>query len=287
MKLLRYKKEGVARPGWLDAAGVIHDLSSRVGDLEGQFLEPLELQKLSRENLKDLPLVKEAVDLLPCVSGVGKVVGVALNYRLHAEETGGKVPSEPVLFLKATSALCGPYDRLILPPQSVKTDWEVELGVVVGRRARQIRVDEALEYVAGYCVLDDVSERAFQLERGGQQHTKGKSADTFCPLGPWLVTQDEIKDPQNLRLWTKVNGMLMQNGTTADMLFSVSQLLSYVSEFMTLLPGDVIATGTPDGVGKGFNPPRYLKTGDIVELGIDGLGVQKHQVISYEESLRL
>ncbi|MFY9287828.1 MAG: fumarylacetoacetate hydrolase family protein, partial [Alphaproteobacteria bacterium] len=209
---------------------------------------------------------------------VGKVIGVAINYKMHGVETGSKQPTEPTLFLKATSSISGAYDAIELPPGSEKLDWEVELGVIIGNTAKNITQDEARSYIAGYCVVDDVSERAFQLERGGQQHTKGKSADTFCPLGPWLVTRDEIPDPQNLRLWTKVNGEMMQNGTTADMLFSVDQLVSYISEFMTLQPGDVIATGTPDGVGRGRNPPLYLKKGDVIELGVDGLGAQKHTI---------
>ena len=262
----------------LDAEGHVRDLSQIIGDIEGRMLDDTSLARLKALDMKKLPLIEKPGRLGACIANVGKVVGVAINYRLHGVETGSKQPTEPTLFLKANSAICGAYDDLELPKDSEKTDWEVELGVVIGKRAKNITEQEALNHVAGYCVLDDASERAFQLERGGQQHTKGKSADTFCPLGPWLVTRDEIPDPQALRLWTKVNGEMMQDGTTADMSFSVAKLVSYISEFMSLLPGDVIASGTPDGVGRGRNPPRFLRAGEVIELGIDGLGAQKHTV---------
>jgi ureidoglycolate lyase/2,4-diketo-3-deoxy-L-fuconate hydrolase len=280
MRLLRYGEMGREKPGLLDAEGHVRDLSGVIPDLGGDMLSDAGLVKLRALDPKKLPLIEGTQRLGACVANVGKVVGVAINYRMHGVETGSKQPTEPTLFLKATSAICGATDDILLPKGSEKTDWEVELGVVIGKRAKNIGEKDALDHIAGYCVLDDVSERAFQLERGGQQHTKGKSADTFCPLGPWLVTRDAIPDPQRLRLWTKVDGETMQDGTTADMLFSVTKLIAYISEFMTLLPGDVIATGTPDGVGRGRNPPRYLRAGEIVELGVDGLGSQRHKVVS-------
>ncbi len=280
MRLLRYGDIGNEKPGLLDAEGRVRDLSGMIADLNGENLSDATLAKLKSLDPRKLPLVENPGRLGACVANVGKVVGVAINYRLHGVETGSKQPTEPTLFLKATSAISGAYDDIELPTGSEKTDWEVELGVIIGKRTKNITEGAALDHIAGYCVLDDVSERAFQLERGGQQLTMGKSADTFCPLGPWLVTRDEIPDPQTLRLWTKVNGETMQDGTSADMLFSVARLVSYISEFMTLLPGDVIATGTPDGVGRGRNPPRYLRTGEVIELGIDGLGTQKHKVVA-------
>lgn len=278
MQLIRYGAPRQEKPGLIDQNGIYRDLSHIVPDWTGETLTEKSLQKIAAISPSSLPELTPTIRLGSPVANVGKVIGVALNYRMHAAETGSKVPSEPVLFLKAPSAICGPNDDILLPRGSEKTDWEVELGVVIGKTACDIPADQALDHIAGYCVLNDVSERAFQLERGGQQHTKGKSADTFCPLGPVLVTRNEIPDPQKLRLWTKVNGTLMQDGTTADMLFPVAQLISYISEFMTLLPGDVIATGTPDGVGKGRTPPLYLKENDILEQGIDALGQQKHLI---------
>jgi len=278
MRLVRYGEKGQEKPGLYEADGHIRDLSGIVDDVAGEVLSAAGLAKLNAFDPKRLPLVEGKPRLGPCVAGVGKVVGVAINYRLHGAETGSKQPTEPTLFLKATSAITGPYDDIVMPKNSEKTDWEVELGVIIGSRAKNIAEKDAADHIAGYCVLDDVSERAFQLERGGQQHTKGKSADTFCPLGPYLVTRDEVPDPQKLKLWTDVNGERMQDGSTADMLFSVAKLVAYISEFMTLEPGDVIATGTPDGVGRGRNPPLYLRAGDKIELGIDGLGTQRHLV---------
>lgn len=278
MRFVRYGEIGQEKPGLLDLEGRIRDLSGVIKDVTGDILDDDSLTRLRNIKYETLPLVSEPSRLGACIGAVGKVIGVAINYRLHGVETGSRQPTEPVLFLKATSSICGAFDDILLPPGSEKTDWEVELGVIIGRRAKNISATEALDYVAGYCVVDDVSERAFQLERGGQQHTKGKSADSFCPLGPWLVTRDEVGDPQKLRLWTRLNGELMQNGQTADMLFSVADLVSYISEFMTLLPGDVIASGTPDGVGRGRTPPRYLCAGEILELGVEGLGVQRHQI---------
>jgi 2-keto-4-pentenoate hydratase/2-oxohepta-3-ene-1,7-dioic acid hydratase in catechol pathway len=279
MRLVRYGDSGSEKPGFIDANGMLRDLSSVITDIDGSTLDDVTLGKLKNLDTESLPVISGSPRLGPCVNHVSKIVGVAINYKQHGIETGSKQPTEPVLFLKAPSAICSAYDDLRLPPGSEKTDWEVELGVVIGKPASNISEAEALSHIAGYCVLDDVSERAFQLERGGQQHTKGKSADTFCPIGPWLVTRDEVADPQCLRLWTRVNDVIMQDGTTANMLFSVTKLVAYISEFMTLLPGDIIATGTPDGVGRGRTPPVYLKQGDVVELGIDGFGAQKHHVV--------
>lgn len=279
MRLVRYGENGQEKPGLLGAGGHIYDLSGVIVDIGPDVLGDESLARLRALDPQKLPPVAGKPRLGACVAGVGKVVGVAINYRLHGAETGLKVPAEPALFLKATSAICGATDDIILPNGGEKTDWEVELGVVIGKHAKNISEEKAMNHIAGYCVVDDVSERAFQLERGGQQHTKGKSADTFCPLGPWLVTRDEIPNPQKLRLWTKLNGETMQDGTTADMLFSVKQLVSYISEFMTLLPGDVISTGTPDGVGRGRNPPRYLRAGEVLELGVDGLSAQRHKIV--------
>ena len=279
MRLVRYGEKGQEKPGLLDSKDQIRDLSDQLPDLTGPFLSTKSLKDLARLNPDKLPLIEGSPRLGAPVAGSSKVIGVAINYRMHGIETGSREPSEPVLFLKAPSAICGSHDPIYLPKGSEKTDWEVELAVIIGKEAKNIKVDEAPFYIAGYCIVDDVSERAFQLERGGQQHTKGKSADSFCPLGPFILTSDELPDPQSLRLWTKVDGVIMQDGSTADMLFSVKQLVSYISEFMTLLPGDVIATGTPDGVGRGKTPPRYLKSGEIIELGIDKLGVQKHTVL--------
>jgi 2-keto-4-pentenoate hydratase/2-oxohepta-3-ene-1,7-dioic acid hydratase in catechol pathway len=279
MRLVRYGIKDHEKPGMLDAGGHVRDLTALIPDINGATVSADTLKRLCALDPTTLPSVPGNPRLGPCIGNVGKVVGVAINYRRHGIETGSKQPTEPTLFLKATSAIAGPYDAIELPKTSEKTDWEVELGIIIGARAKNIPADQALACIAGYCTLDDVSERAFQLERGGQQHTKGKSADSFCPLGPWLVTKDEIPDPQALRLWTKVNGETMQDGTTADMLFDVRMLVSYISAFMTLMPGDVIATGTPDGVGHGQTPPRYLKVGDALELGITGLGVQTHTIV--------
>jgi 2-keto-4-pentenoate hydratase/2-oxohepta-3-ene-1,7-dioic acid hydratase in catechol pathway len=283
MRLVRYGEKGQEKPGLLDAAGNIRDLSGHISDIAGETLSDRGIETLRQLDPQSLPHVTGSPRLGPCVTAVSKVIGVAINYRLHGLETQSKLPTEPTLFLKAPSAIAGAYDDIILPRGSEKTDWEVELGLVIGKIGSNITASEAFDHVAGYCVLDDVSERAFQLERGGQQHTKGKSADTFCPIGPWLVTREAIPHPQTLRLWTKVNGQTMQNGTTADMIFSVAQLISYISEFMTLLPGDIIATGTPDGVGRGQTPPRYLQAGDTVELGIDDLGMQIHTIVSKQK----
>lgn len=275
MKLLRYGPAGEERPGLLDKDGNIRDLSGIVDDIAGKWLEDLSWTKdLDPEAL---PMAEAASRLGPCVSGTGKFICIGLNFADHAAESGMEVPPEPVIFMKATSAIVGPNDDIVIPRNSTATDWEVELGVVIGKRAKHVSRDEALEHVAGYCVINDVSERDFQTRRSGQW-TKGKSCDTFGPVGPWLVTRDEIADPQNLKMWLKVNGETMQDGSSATMVYGVAHVVSYLSDFMTLHPGDIISTGTPPGVGQGLKPPRYLKAGDTVELGIEGLGGQRQQV---------
>jgi 2-keto-4-pentenoate hydratase/2-oxohepta-3-ene-1,7-dioic acid hydratase in catechol pathway len=282
MKLLRYGPEGRERPGILDQGGVIRDLSSAVPDIAGEALSDASLARIRDLDLSALPEVEPSVRLGPCVGGTGKVICIGLNYSDHAAETGAEVPPEPIIFMKATSAICGPNDPIIIPRGSVKTDWEVELAVIIGTRAKYVAQAEALTFVAGYAVANDVSERAFQAERAGQW-TKGKSCDNFGPIGPWLVTRDEVAEPQALPLWLTVNGETMQNGSTKTMVYGVAHLVSYLSHFMSLHPGDVISTGTPPGVGLGMKPPRYLKSGDVVELGIAGLGKQRQEVVADSE----
>jgi 2-keto-4-pentenoate hydratase/2-oxohepta-3-ene-1,7-dioic acid hydratase in catechol pathway len=277
MKLLRYGEAGQEKPGLLDAEGNIRDLSGHVSDIAGAALAPDALAKLGEIDIQNLPLVSGNPRLGPCVAGTGKFICIGLNYADHAAESGMAVPPEPVIFMKATSAIVGPNDDLVIPRGSEKTDWEVELGIVIGKTAKYVSEADALDYVAGYCVLHDVSERAFQTERSGQW-TKGKSCDTFGPTGPWLVTKDEVADPQNLSMWLKVNGETMQDGSTRTMVYGVRYLVSYLSQFMSLHPGDIISTGTPPGVGMGLKPPRYLKARDVVELGIEGLGEQRQNV---------
>lgn len=274
MKLLRYGEPGSEKPGLLDADGTIRDLSGHVADIGGASLDPKVLATLAGLDPKSLPAVSGDPRLGACVAGVGKFICIGLNYSDHAAETGAAVPPEPIFFLKASSAIVGPNDDVLIPRGSEKTDWEVELGVVIGRTAKYVSEAEALDYVAGYCLTNDVSERAFQMERQGQW-TKGKSCDTFGPIGPWLVTRDEVPDPQNLKMWLTVNGEMMQNGSSKTMAYGVAHLVSYLSQFMSLHPGDIVSTGTPPGVGLGMKPPRYLRDGDIVELGIEGLGTQK------------
>ena len=274
MKLLRYGTPGAEKPAILDADGAIRDLSGHVADIGGKDIDPATLATLANLDLSTLPLVEGTPRIGPCVAGTGKFICIGLNYADHAAESGMAVPPEPVIFMKATSAIVGPNDDLVIPRGSEKTDWEVELGVVIGKTAKYVSEADALDYVAGYCTVHDVSERAFQIERSGQW-TKGKSCDTFGPIGPWLVTKDEVADPQNLGLWLKVNGETVQNGTTKTMVYGAAFLVSYLSRFMSLHPGDIISTGTPPGVGMGMKPPRYLKAGDVVELGIEGLGSQK------------
>jgi 2-keto-4-pentenoate hydratase/2-oxohepta-3-ene-1,7-dioic acid hydratase in catechol pathway len=279
MKFLRYGAPGAEKPGLVDGDGQIRDLSGHVSDLSGAALAPDALAKLGAIDVASLPVVEGAPRLGPCVAGTGKFICIGLNYSDHAAETGATVPPEPIIFMKASSAIVGPNDDVTIPRGSEKTDWEVELGVVIGKTAKYVSEAEALDYVAGYCVTNDVSERAFQTERSGQW-TKGKSCDTFGPLGPWLVTKDEAGDPQNLGMWLKVNGETMQDGSSKTMVYGVAFLVSYLSQFMSLHPGDVISTGTPPGVGMGLKPPRYLKAGDVVELGIEKLGSQKQTFVA-------
>ncbi len=277
MKFLRYGEAGQEKPGLLDADGTIRDLSGHLTDLCGAALNPDRLAELSRIDASTLPAVDGNPRLGACVAGTGKFICIGLNYSDHAAETGATVPPEPIIFMKATSAIVGPNDDLLIPRGSEKTDWEVELGIVIGKTAKYVSEADALDYVAGYCTIHDVSERAFQIERSGQW-TKGKSCDTFGPTGPWLVTKDEVPDPQNLGMWLKVNGETMQNGSSKTMVYGVAYLVSYLSQFMSLHPGDIISTGTPPGVGMGMKPPRYLKAGDVVELGIEKLGNQRQAV---------
>jgi 2-keto-4-pentenoate hydratase/2-oxohepta-3-ene-1,7-dioic acid hydratase in catechol pathway len=280
MKLLRYGPAGQEKPGLLDRDGRIRDLSGAVRDIDGEALAPASLDRLRRLDPATLPLVSGSPRLGACVGSVSKIVAIGLNYRLHAQEAGAAIPTEPIFFMKATSSICGPNDDVIIPKNSQKTDYEVELGIVIGSLARHVAKADARKHVAGYCVVNDVSEREFQIERGGQW-TKGKSADTFCPTGPWLVTADEVPDPGKLALWTEVNGERRQNSNTADLIFGVDEIVSYVSQFMTLVPGDVIPTGTPSGVGMGFKPPKFLKPGDRVRLSVEGLGEQDQRLVTY------
>ncbi len=274
MKLLRYGPAGRERPGLLDAQGRMRDLSAHIDDVAGAVLEPAGLQRLAALDPASLPEVPGTPRLGPCVGRIGKFLGIGLNYADHAAETGAAIPAEPILFMKATSAISGPNDPVILPRGARKTDWEVELGVVIGTEARYVAEADAMTHVAGYCLVNDVSERAFQTERGGQW-TKGKSADSFGPIGPWLVTRDEIADPQALSMWLSVDGVARQQGSTRTMIFGVRTLVSYISQFMSLQPGDIITTGTPPGVGMGIKPePVFLRPGQTMRLGIEGLGEQ-------------
>ena len=280
MKLLRYGPVGQEKPGLVDRGGQIRDLSGVVRDIDGEALAPSSLDRLRRLDPATLPLVSGTPRLGPCVGSVSKIVAIGLNYRLHAAEAGAAIPAEPIFFMKAVSSICGPDDDTIIPKGSVKTDYEVELGIVIGRRAQYVSIADAAQHIAGYCVVNDVSEREFQIERGGQW-TKGKSADTFCPMGPWVVTSDEVPNPGALALWTEVNGERRQNSNTADLIFGIDHIVSYVSQFMTLLPGDVIPTGTPSGVGLGFKPPKFLKPGDRVRLSVEGLGEQNQRLVAH------
>ena len=278
MKLLRHGPVGAEKPGLLHVDGTVRDLSGVVADIGGDVLSDAGIAALRAVDASKLPVVQNP-RLGPCVAGTGKFICIGLNYADHAAESGLQVPPEPVIFMKATSAICGPFDQVLIPRGSEKTDWEVELAFVIGTKAKYVTEANAMAHVAGYAVCNDVSERAFQTERSGQW-TKGKSCDTFGPIGPWLVTRDDVADPQNLSMWLTVNGEKMQNGSTKTMVYGVAFLVSYLSQFMTLHPGDVISTGTPPGVGMGKKPPRYLKAGDVVELGIDGLGAQKQTFVN-------
>jgi 2,4-didehydro-3-deoxy-L-rhamnonate hydrolase len=279
MKLLRYGQPGQERPGMIGSDGEIRDLSGVLPDITGKSLSPESLDRLRQLDLSTLPVVPGNPRIGPCVSGVGKFICMGLNYSDHATESGMALPVEPIVFMKATSAISGPDDDVVIPRGSTKTDWEVELGVVIGSTAKYITEETALSYVAGYCVVNDISERAFQLEGTGQW-VKGKSADTFGPIGPWLVTSDEVPDPQSLAMWLEVDGHRYQNGNTRTMLFGVAYLISYLSRFMSLQPGDIVTTGTPPGVGLGQKPPVYLRPGNVMTLGIDGLGRQTQQVVA-------
>ena len=281
MKLARYGELGKEKPAILDGDGQLLDLSGHISDIGPDTVSSENLKRLADLNTDSLPLVAEEERLGSPVGNIGKLVCIGLNYRLHAQEAGLAIPEEPIIFMKATTSICGPNDDVMLPRDSVKSDWEVELTAVIGTRASYVEEAEALDYVAGYCIANDVSERAFQIEGTGQW-VKGKSADTFCPVGPYLVTSDEVQDPQQLKLWLEVDGVRYQDGSTDDMIFSVKHLVSYVSRFMTLMPGDLLLTGTPSGVGFGLKPPVYLRAGNQMKLGVEGLGEQTQNVVTFE-----
>jgi 2-keto-4-pentenoate hydratase/2-oxohepta-3-ene-1,7-dioic acid hydratase in catechol pathway len=281
MKTLRYRDGDSVKPGILDQDGIIRDASSLVHDWDSSTITVQKLESIKSVDLSTLPSVDKVDSIAPCVckKTMGKFICIGLNYSDHAEETGMQVPPEPIMFFKATSAVTGPNDDVLIPRNSIKSDWEVELGIIIGKEAKYISKEESQDHIAGYCVVNDLSERAFQLERSGQW-VKGKSCDTFGPIGPYLVTKDEIADPQNLNLWLEVNGKRMQNGSTKTMVYGVNYLVSYISQFMSLQPGDLISTGTPPGVGMGQKPQIFLQEGDVMELGVEGLGSQKQKTIS-------
>jgi 2-keto-4-pentenoate hydratase/2-oxohepta-3-ene-1,7-dioic acid hydratase in catechol pathway len=281
MKILRYRDGNSIKPGILDNDKNIRDASSLLSDWDDTTVTVENLDNLISKDLTNLPIVEKVDSFAPCLSkkSIGKFICIGLNYSDHAAESGMEVPPEPVMFMKATSAIIGPNDDVIIPKNSSKSDWEVELGVIIGKEAKYINEDQSQNYIAGYCVVNDLSERAFQLERSGQW-VKGKSCDTFGPIGPYIVTKDEVSDPQNLKMWLDVNGKRVQDGSTATMVYGVNFLVSYLSQFMSLQPGDIISTGTPPGVGAGMKPQVFLKPGDVMELGIEGLGEQKQKTIS-------
>jgi 2,4-didehydro-3-deoxy-L-rhamnonate hydrolase len=284
MKLVRYGPPGKEKPGLIDAAGKLRDLSRKVKDINATALAPGELAKLRKLDPNRLPLVKGRPRLGPCIATPPKFVAIGLNYVDHAKESGNPIPEHPVVFFKAETCIGGPNDNIMLPPDSSHTDLEVELAIVIGKTARQVEKKDAFKHVAGYCIVNDVSEREYQMKRSASQWSKGKGCDTFGPVGPWLVTSDEIKDPQNLDMWLDVNGARRQTGNTRTMIFGVADLVADVSRYMTLLPGDIITTGTPPGVGMGMKPePQYLKAGDVVTLGITGLGEQRQNVVAYRK----
>ena len=281
MKLLRVGAKGAEKPAILDADGTIRDLTGIVGDIGGETLTPEGLARIRATDIGVLPKLDAGQRIGPCVANVGKFICIGLNYADHAAETGAPIPAEPIIFMKATSAIIGPNDDVIIPKKAIKPDWEVELGVIIGKEARYVDEADAMDHVAGYCVVNDVSERHFQTERGGTWD-KGKGADTFGPIGPWLVTRDEVADPQDLAMWLEVDGHRYQNGSTKTMIFGVANVVSYVSQFMSLQPGDIITTGTPPGVGMGIKPnPVWLKPGNVMRLGIEGLGEQTQNVKAY------
>jgi ureidoglycolate lyase len=281
MKLLRVGAKGQEKPAIVAADGSVRDLSGVVSDIAGDVLTPEGLEKIAAVDAASLPKIADGQRIGPCVGAVGKFICIGLNYADHAAETGSPIPEEPIIFMKATSAIVGPNDDVVIPKNSIKPDWEVELGVVIGKEARYVEEADALDHVAGYCVVNDVSERHFQIERGGTWD-KGKGADTFGPTGPWLVTRDEVPDPQNLKLWLEIDGKRYQDGSTQTMIFGVAKVVSYVSQFMSLQPGDIISTGTPPGVGMGIKPePVWLKPGNVIRLGVEGLGEQQQTVRAY------
>ena len=281
MKTLRYREGNSVKPGIVDKEGKIRDVSSIVDDWDNTTVTVEKLHSVQSVDLLSLPVVDNNVSIAPCVckKSIGKFICIGLNYSDHAEETGMEVPPEPIMFMKATSAVIGPNDNVIIPKNSFKSDWEVELGVIIGKEAKYISEDQSQDHIAGYCVVNDLSERAFQIERSGQW-VKGKSCDTFGPIGPYLVTKDEVADPQNLKMWLDVNGKRMQDGSTSTMVYGVNFLVSYLSQFMSLQPGDIISTGTPPGVGMGMKPQVFLKPGDVMRLGIEGLGEQKQKTVA-------
>ena len=280
MKLLRYSDGKLVKPGILDDAGQIRDVSLAVKDWTGTTINDEIINRIKNNDINKFPVVDANVSLAPCIGNVGKIICVGLNYSDHALETGMEVPKEPIIFMKATSAICGPNDEIVIPKNSKKTDWEVELGVIIGKKVKYISEEESEKHIAGYCIVNDLSEREFQLEHKGQW-VKGKSCDSFGPIGPYLVTRDEVFDPQNLQIWLEVNGNKMQDSSTSNMVYGVNFLISYLSNFMSLHPGDIISTGTPAGVGLGMKSPVYLKPGDRMKLGIEGLGEQNQTTIAY------
>jgi 2-keto-4-pentenoate hydratase/2-oxohepta-3-ene-1,7-dioic acid hydratase in catechol pathway len=278
MKLVRYGAKGKEKPGLLDKEGRLRDLSAVIPDISGETISPKSLARLKKIKSESLPLVRGKPRIGACIANPQKFIAIGLNYSDHAAESGLQVPKEPVVFTKQVSCVSGPFDDVTIPPKSKKSDWEVELGVIIGTKAKNIRKADALKYVAGYCTINDLSEREFQAERSGQW-TKGKSYDTFGPIGPWLVTSDEVKDPQKLHMWLELNGKRVQDGSTSTMVFGVAHIVAYLSQFFTLMPGDIITTGTPPGVGMGMKPQRFLKPGDTMRLGIEGLGEQGQKVV--------
>jgi len=278
MKLLRYGAKGKEKPGLLDKEGRLRDLSAVIPDISGETISPKSLARLKKIKSESLPLVRGKPRIGACIANPQKFIAIGLNYSDHAAESGLQVPKEPVVFTKQVSCVSGPFDDVTIPPKSKKSDWEVELGVIIGTKAKNIKKADALKYVAGYCTINDLSEREFQAERSGQW-TKGKSYDTFGPIGPWLVTSDEVKDPQKLHMWLDLNGKRVQDGSTSTMVFGVAHIVAYLSQFFTLMPGDIITTGTPPGVGMGMKPQRFLKPGDTMRLGIEGLGEQGQKVV--------
>jgi 2,4-diketo-3-deoxy-L-fuconate hydrolase len=281
MKLVRYGNPGKEKPGMIDADGKLRDLSAVIKDIGPDQLSDVAIAKLQKVKVEKLPLVKGKPRLGSPVSGVGKFIAIGLNYADHAAESGSPIPKEPIIFMKATTCIQGPNDPVMLPKGSVKSDWEVELGIIIGTKARYVSQKDAFNFVAGYCTINDISEREYQIERGGTWD-KGKGCDTFGPLGPWLVTRDEVPNPQKLGMWLDLNGQRVQTGNTKTMIFSVAKIVSYVSQFMTLMPGDVITTGTPPGVGMGMKPQLFLKKGDVMTLGIEGLGEQRQEVVPFK-----